>query len=98
MSRTTLPPTTFADLINRRTFLGRSSVALGSAALTSLIQQDGLGAAPLPPNTQHLTPLPHFPARIKRVIFLYMSGGPSHLETFDYKPKLGELNDQPMPE
>ena len=35
---------------------------------------------------------------MKRVIFLYMSGGPSHLETFDYKPKLAELDGQPMPE
>ncbi len=40
----------------------------------------------------------HFPARAKRVIHLYMSGGPSHLETLDYKPKLAELSGQPMPE
>jgi hypothetical protein len=98
MSRTTLPTSTFTDLINRRTFLGRSSVALGSAALASLIQQDGLEAAPLTPNAERLTPLALFPAKVMRVIFLYLSGGPSHLETFDYKPKLGELNDQPMPE
>ena len=40
----------------------------------------------------------HFPPRAKRVIFLYMAGGPSHLETFDPKPKLAELHGQPMPE
>ena len=40
----------------------------------------------------------HFPPRIKRVIYLYMAGGPSHLETFDYKPKLAEMHGQPMPE
>src|SRR5204862_7198393 len=43
-------------------------------------------------------PLPHLAAKAKRVIFLYMSGGPSHLETFDYKPKLQELDGEPMPE
>ena len=42
--------------------------------------------------------LPHFAAKAKRVIFLCMAGGPSHLETFDYKPKLAELDGQPMPE
>src|SRR5262249_37668191 len=41
---------------------------------------------------------PHFKPRIKRVIYLYMAGGPSHLETMDYKPKLGEMNGKPMPE
>ena len=40
----------------------------------------------------------HFPAKAKRVIYLTMAGGPSHLETLDYKPKLAELNGQPMPE
>ena len=40
----------------------------------------------------------HFPAKAKRVIFLYQAGGPSHLETFDYKPKLADMNGQPMPE
>src|SRR5205085_3237088 len=42
-------------------------------------------------------PLP-YPQKIKRVIQLYMAGGPSHLETFDYKPKLAEMNGKPMPE
>src|ERR1700737_755741 len=40
----------------------------------------------------------HHPAKAKRVIYLYMAGGPSHLETFDYKPKLAEMNGKPMPE
>src|SRR5207248_62065 len=44
-----------------------------------------------------ISPL-HFPARAKRVIYLYMAGGPSHLETFDYKPKLGEMSGKPMPD
>ncbi len=40
----------------------------------------------------------HYPPKAKRVIFLYQAGGPSHLETFDYKPKLAEMNGKPMPE
>src|SRR5207249_10433248 len=41
---------------------------------------------------------PHFPAKAKSVIYLFMAGGPSQLELFDYKPKLQELNGQPIPE
>src|SRR5215472_6522786 len=40
----------------------------------------------------------HFPAKAKRVIFLYQAGGPSHLETLDFKPKLAEMNGKGMPE
>src|SRR5215207_8060847 len=41
---------------------------------------------------------PHFPAKAKRVIYIHMAGSPSHLDLFDYKPKLIELNGQPCPE
>ena len=51
-----------------------------------------------PAGYRGLPGLPHFAAKAKRVIFLCMAGGPSHLETFDYKPKLAELHNQPMPE
>ena len=75
----------------RRTFLKRSAISLGSAAL----------ATTLPVSTRAETSVAdgpqHFPARAKRVIFLCMAGGPSHLETLDYKPKLAELHGQPMP-
>ena len=55
--------------------------------------------APRSPETYRgLAGFPHHPPKAKRVIFLYMSGGPSHLETFDYKPKLDELDGKPMPE
>ena len=88
--------------IQRRTFLG-SGVGLGSLALASLAQ----GEAPpgeAPANSTQgslyrgLSGLPHFAAKAKRVIFLCMAGGPSHLETFDYKPELEKLHGQPMPE
>ena len=77
--------------INRRAFLAGSGLSLGSAALSNLLLAEdkapGKGPAYLLPK-----------AKAKRVIFLCMAGGPSHLETFDYKPKLDEMNGKPMPE
>ena len=81
--------------VHRRTFLARSGIGLGAAALTSLGMTPRLNAAVHGDPKQSL---PHFPPRIKRVIFLCMAGGPSHLETFDYKPELERLHGQPMPE
>ena len=68
-----------ANAIHRRTFLARSGVGIGSAALGSL----WMGTQASGQQAQTLS-LPHFPPRIKRVIFLCMAGGPSHLETFDF--------------
>ena len=88
----------------RRSFLGRASLGLGSVALSSLVGSSGPRAAdavgearPRGP-MQALPGLPHHASRAKRVIFLCMAGGPSHLETFDHKPKLAELDGKPMPE
>ena len=78
-----LSPTT----INRRAFLGGAGLSLGSAALNMLMANNST-------KPRYLLPK----ARAKRVIFLCMAGGPSHLETFDYKPKLDQLHGQPMPE
>jgi hypothetical protein len=81
-----------SNIFHRRTFLNQTSVGIGSLALASQLLADrGLCAA----EGGHLQP--HFPARARRVIFLCMAGGPSHLETFDYKAKLKELDGQPMP-
>lgn len=84
---------------NRRAFLGRSCLGFGSLALSALLNRDQLHAAE--DKVQKwpgiVKPL-HHPARVKRIIYLYMAGGPSHLETFDHKPKLAELHGQPMPE
>src|SRR5262245_15993534 len=64
---------------SRRTFLGRGMAGLGGLfTLRSLMGQTRSGL--------------HYPAKAKRVIFLYQAGGPSHLETFDYKPKLAEMH------
>jgi hypothetical protein len=80
--------------MNRRTFLGRGAAGLGLVALNSLLGPR-LGAQQRAKGV--VDPL-DFPARAKRVIYLYQAGGPSHLETFDYKPKLAEMNGKPMPE
>jgi len=77
----------------RRAFLGRSAGGLGAAALASLLPDGAVTAAPgIPAAAQHLAP------RAKRVIFLYMAGGPSHLETFDHKPQLAAQHGRPMPD
>ena len=79
----------------RRAFLGRSAHGLGALALAGLLH--GRAAAAPPTAKGVVSPL-HFPARAKRVIWLYMAGGMSHLETFDPKPELAKLHGKPMPE
>ncbi len=90
---------TSADLqINRRSFLNRSGFGIGSVALASLLNNE-LDAAP--GSAEKWTGVikkPHHPARAKRVIHLCMAGGPSHLETLDYKPELAKMNGKPMPQ
>src|SRR5262245_21624714 len=97
----------FQLAVNRRTFLGRAGFGIGGVALASLIEPGLLGAGERPGHSAAartaeslggLAGLPHIAPKAKRVIFLYMSGGPSHLETYDYKPRLVELDGTPMPE
>ncbi|MEE2738666.1 MAG: DUF1501 domain-containing protein [Planctomycetota bacterium] len=81
----------------RRHFFQQCGAGVGKIALGSLLFQDHLAAAELLPNP--LAPKrPHFTPRVKNVIYLFMAGGPSQLDLFDYKPKLAELNDKPIPE
>lgn len=81
--------------INRRHFLGKLSLGLGSAALGSLLMPDlfsgkeALDQVPIG--------LPHFAPKAKRIIYLFQNGAPSQLESFDYKPKLRELHGQDLP-
>ena len=83
----------------RRTFLHRSAYGLGGMALASLLDRAFLGrAAAAPAGWNGVLTEPHFPIRARRVIHLCMAGGPSHLETFDWKPRLKALHDQPFPE
>ena len=84
-----------ATNFSRRSFLSQTGIGFGSAALTSLLARDLARGTTNP--SQKSRPYLTGKAKVKRVIFLCMAGGPSHLETFDYKPKLDELNGQPMP-
>ena len=98
-------PNSFAHLggvSTRRTFLNSARNGLGLIALSQLFGSDILLAersgnrVALPQWDGVVSPLHHRP-RIKRIIHLYMAGGPTHLETLDYKPKLGELHGKEMP-
>lgn len=75
----------------RRAFLQHTSAGFGWLALAALAGRP-LAAQNAPPGGQYVSPLaprkPHFPPRARRVIFLYMQGGPSHMETFDWKPEM----------
>ena len=82
--------------LTRRTFLGNTARGVGALALGSLLNPGLLFAAR--EKWRGILPAPHFPPKAKRVIWLTMAGGPSHLETFDYKPKLAQMHGQPMPE
>jgi hypothetical protein len=77
-------------LVGRRAFLGSAGAGMGSLALASLLDRSVLAQDAVRP--RHVSP------KARRVIHLFMAGGPSHLETLDYKPKLAELHGQPMPE
>lgn len=80
--------------INRRHFLGKLSLGLGSAALGSLLIPD-LFSNP-DPNTASLG-LPHFAPKAKRIIYLFQNGAPSQLESFDYKPLLNTMTGEELP-
>jgi hypothetical protein len=79
----------------RRHFFSRTSTGIGIAALAHLLgndlQADTAGSSALPG-------IPHFPPKAKRVIYLFMSGGPSQMETFDYKPMLAKLRGTDLPD
>ena len=90
-------PSELVNQFNRRTFLQRGGVGFGAAALGTLLGHWNQSSAYTRFNDSAAA-LPHHPPKIKRVIFLCMAGGPSHLETFDYKPELERLDGKPMPE
>jgi len=89
-------------LRSRREFLARAGCGFGALAFGYLLGLDGLLARAANLKIDPLNPLsprpPHFPTRAKAVIWLFMEGGPSHLDLFDPKPALDRLAGQPMPE
>ena len=94
-----IPPRNFCGR-TRREFLWESGAAFPAAALTGLLSADGF-FNPANAAEKFVSPLapkkPHFDGKAKSVIFLFMYGGPSHMETFDYKPKLYELDGKTIP-
>jgi hypothetical protein len=83
----------------RRDFLWRAGGGLGAIALASLLAEDGLLAAETGKKANPLAAkAPHFAPRAKRVIYLFMHGGPSHVDLFDPKPDLVKYAGQPLPE
>ncbi len=74
--------------VSRRQFFRKNALGLGSAALASLLPSTASAGTTKSPQQ----PLPHFPARAKRVVYISLIGAPSQFETFDYKPKLKELH------
>jgi hypothetical protein len=86
-------------LYTRRDFLSRAGAGFGALALTYLLERERLLAASAEDAVNPLAARPsHFAAKARSVIFLFMEGGPSHLDTFDHKPKLRELAGQRLPE
>ncbi len=86
--------------IGRRTFVLNAGVSLGSMALASMLSPSRKAQAASTSKMAHWTGAianPHFPPRAQRIIWLYMAGGMSHLDTFDYKPTLEKLHLKPMP-
>ncbi|MCY2967770.1 MAG: DUF1501 domain-containing protein [Planctomycetota bacterium] len=83
-------------LLTRRNFLSRTSAGLGAAAVASLLNP-ALAAPTSSPENALAAALPHFAPKAKRVIYLFMSGGPSHIDLYDPKPKLAELHGQELP-
>ena len=84
----------FETPISRREALKSTAVGFGSLALASLLADQSIAV----PNESPLAPKPpHFPARAKRIIFLFMVGGPSQVDTFDPKPLLTRDDGKPLP-
>src|SRR4051812_17824843 len=81
--------------VNRRKFLSRLSLGIGSVALGSLLIPDLFSGSD--EETLPVTGMPDFAPRAKRIIYLFQNGAPSQLETFDYKPKLREMMGQELP-
>src|SRR5438045_3569894 len=85
--------------MNRRDFFGRFGLGLGGAALFGLINRNSSAAPPHASNPfQGVLNAPHFAPKAKRIIYLFMSGGPSQHDLFDYKPLLNKMNGQDLPE
>ena len=85
-------------MLSRRAFLSRSTTGLGALALSSLLNPRLFGSdAAVASQSRGALNAVHFPAKAKRVIYLFQSGAPSHLDLFDPKPKLKEMTGEELP-
>src|SRR6187200_735356 len=84
-------------LMTRRHFFGRAATGIGAAALGSLLNPS-LFRADASEAVKAALGQPHFPPRAKRVIYLFMAGGPSQIDLFDYKPQLEKVHQTELPE
>jgi hypothetical protein len=85
-------------LHTRRHFFGRMAGGIGTAALGSLLNPSLLSALGTAPDGSRPLLKPHFPARAKRIIYLFMAGGPSQMDLYDYKSTLGKLHETELPD
>ena len=81
-----------ANIINRRSLLGQSGIAIGSLAAASMLKAENT-----PSTNKGIPGLPHFNAKAKRVIYMFQSGGPSHIDLFDRSEKINELHGSELP-
>ncbi len=84
------------SLLTRRHFFGRSALGVGTAALASLLERDGLADNPSK-RLGGLAGLPHFAPKAKRVIYLFQNGAPTHVDILDYKPLLRKWHGKEIP-
>lgn len=87
-----------AQKINRRHFLGKAAKGIGTIALASLLNPVSGLRGQAESRWRGVINPPHFAPKVRRVIHLYMAGGPSHIDLFDPKPALARLNGEAMPE
>src|SRR6185295_15704854 len=83
--------------LSRRQMLQRFANGFGMVGLAGLLADDFFGSAIASSANPLLVKAPHFSPKAKRIIFLFMSGGPSHVDTFDPKPRLAAENGKPLP-
>src|SRR5689334_19793640 len=97
--RTRMDPMTEKQLlITRRHFFGRMATGIGAAALGSILNPDLLRALAPAGAGGLVLGQPHFKPRAKRVIYLFMAGGPSQLDLYDYKPGMAKLHESELPD
>src|SRR5882672_7506851 len=98
LPRPTVRPCSLDVPASRREFLARAGGGMGALALAALMGRAAMGNDPEEPASNPLAIRPpHFAPRAKRVVWLFMDGGPSHIDLFDHKPALEKYAGEPLP-